>query len=622
MSSDMSVADRLLSGLVSYRTYAKFIPELSRRESPSETIERNMQMHIDKFPKLQDEIVKVYGYVSEGMVLPSMRSFQFGGIAAQRNNVRIYNCAYHNVDHTRAFGETLFLLLSGTGVGYSIQRHHIKLLPRVHKPLESQYYPIHDSIEGWAMAVDALMEAYFLRKPEPAFDYAFIREEGALLKTSGGRAPGPAKLKEMLELVKSQLDKAIGRKLTSLEVHDLICIISDCVRAGGVRESALIALFDRDDMDMLRCKSGSWWEAAPWRARANNSAVLPRDEVEFNEFSYIYETLQGNGTGEPGFYWTNNKWDWGTNPCVELAIRNNQFCNLTTINQATVRSLSDLVNRARAAAFLGTLQASYTDFPYLNPSWQTTTENEALIGVSFTGIADAPGRVSRSDLQKAAREVVQENQRVAHLLGINAAARCTVGKPEGSSSAYLGTSSGIHARPADSWYLRRVRLKSSTPLVKYLETVVPGLLEQSQRDDNIIISIPQKSPDGAISQDKETALDVFGRAMEYNTNWIQPGHVSGTNRNNISCTINMKEHDWDVLKMPMWDNRHIYNGLSLFPHDGGSYVQAPFEPCTESTYNEYMAKVSSVDFTKIVETYDMTSQNQTAACAGGACEFK
>lgn len=620
--SDLSVADRLLSDLVSYRTYAKFLPDLNRRESPIETIERNMHMHMDKFPALTDQIAGVYKYVRGGMVLPSMRSFQFGGLAAELNNIRIYNCAFHAINRTRAFGETLFLLLSGTGVGYSVQHHHTRNLPKVHKPRESMYVIIHDSIEGWAMAVDQLMEAYFLRKPEPSFDYSFIREEGALLKTSGGRAPGPAKLKEMLELVKAQLDKAIGRQLTSLEVHDIVCIISDCVRAGGIRESALIALFDRDDQDMLKCKSGQWWIDAPWRARANNSAMLPRDEVGFEEFSYIYETLKSNGTGEPGFYWTNDKFDWGTNPCVELAIKNNQFCNLTTVNQATVTSLTDLVGRARAAAFLGTLQASYTDFPYLNPQWQTVTEAEALIGVSFTGIADAAGRVGSSDLRFAASEVVRENQRVASLIGINPAARCTVGKPEGSSSAYLATSSGIHARPASSWYLRRVRLKSNTPLVTYLESVVPHLLEPSKRDDNIIISIPQKSPEGAISQDNETALDVFNRAMDYNVSWIQPGHVSGANRNNISCTINMKDHEWETLKNPMWENRFIYNGLSMFPHDGGTYVQAPFEACSESTYNEYMAKVSPVDFTKIIETYDMTSQNQTAACAGGACEFK
>jgi ribonucleoside-triphosphate reductase len=618
----MSVADKLLSDLVVYRTYAKFMPEQNRRESLNEAIERNMQMHMNKFPKLTDEINAAYKQVFAGNVMPSMRGLQFGGIATERNHIRQYNCSFHNIDRIAAFSETLYLLLCGTGVGYSVQWHHVKQLPKLSMPSESMYYVIHDSIEGWAMALSALIESFMMRKPEPNFDFMMIRSEGSLLKTTGGRAPGPAKLEKMLKMVRAKLVAAVGRKLRPIEAHDILCMIADCVRAGGVRESALIALFDRDDQEMLTCKSGEWWKEHPYRARANNSAMLPRQIVKYDEFVSIYGTLRASGSGEPAIYWTNDQFGYGANPCVEIALRHLQFCNLTTINQATIKSTFDLMERVKAATLIGTLQAAYTDFPFLDQKWKQVTESDALIGVSFTGIADSGDSISDPLLQEAAHLVVSENVRIAHAIDIMNAMRCTTGKPEGSSSAVLGTSSGLHARHGNN-YLRRVGVKKNSEIGEFLMSEIPGLIEQHNTDDDKILAvIPQQAPEGSIGRESETALSVFNRAMKYNVNWIAPGHISGANRNNMSCTISVRENEWDDLREKMWEHRELYNGLSILPYDGGTYVQAPFEECDRATYERYMSMVKPLDFTKIIETTDTTEQSAEAACAGGSCELK
>lgn len=304
------------------------------------------------------------------------------------NGIVTKNCSFVNVKDECVFGEILFLLLSGVGVGFSVQQRHIQHLPKIQKPREEGYFVCQDSISGWAQALDLLMDAYFLGRVKPQFDYGNIRPKGAYLVTTGASAPGPEPLKKMLELVESKLKNALGRKLTDLECHDIICIISDAVLAGGIRRAALISLFDRTSEPMLKSKSGEWWNTAPWRARANNSAILPRGEVSKEEFYSIFEICQKSGSGEPGFFWTNDL-DMGTNPCVEISLNSNQFCNLTTINQTGIKNDKDFLNRVYAAAMIGTLQASYTDFSYLRESWKNQTEQEALLGVSFTGIADA-----------------------------------------------------------------------------------------------------------------------------------------------------------------------------------------------------------------------------------------
>ena len=384
----MNNSNKLLSDIVAFRTYAKFLSHAGRRESLSETINRNMNMHLDRYPKLSKDITKAYTYVHDSKVMPSMRALQFSGEAITKNNARQYNCSFTNIDNVRVFGEILYLLLSGVGVGFSVQKEHIKNLPKIKQPKETGFFLAQDSIMGWAQCVDLLMDAYFYGRVKHRFDFSDIRPKGSYLVTTGAKAPGPEPLKKMLEMVEERLKIAIGRQLKAIELHDIICIISDSVLAGGIRRAALISLFDRDDTEMLKCKSGEWWNNTPWRARANNSAVLPRNEVTKDEFYEIFKICKESGSGEPGFSWTNNQ-NMGFNPCHEIALNSNQFCNLTTISQTNIKNEKDFLNRVYQAALIGTLQASYTDFDYVRPSWQKITESEALLGVSFTGIADS-----------------------------------------------------------------------------------------------------------------------------------------------------------------------------------------------------------------------------------------
>lgn len=927
----MNSSNRLLSEIVAFRTYAKFLSHLGRRESLEETINRNMYQHLDRFPKLSKDIVKAYQRVHSLEVMPSMRALQFSGDAILKNNVRQYNCSFTPVNDVRVFGEILFLLLSGVGVGFSVQKRHIQDLPKIKPPKESGFFVIQDSIMGWAQALDLLVDAYFLGRVKPNFDFGDIRAKGSYLVTTGALAPGPEPLKKMLELVEAKLKNAMGRKLTDLECHDIICIVSDAVLAGGIRRAALISLFDRDSQDMLKCKSGEWWNNAPWRARANNSVVLPRSKVSQEEFYALFETCQASGSGEPGFFWTNDE-DWGTNPCCftgdtlvatadgrnavtikelcdegykgpvysmlsqigqvvtsycsnvwvsrknaelvkvtlddgssfrctpdhrimlrtgqyvqaseliagtslmpfnsfkrkdrnyrmissntgrdlaqyahvaqafglikegyekqhihhkdgnglndllsnletisasehnrehmlgssnsffkirnveqwkkkqskrqkgiintnsngisseefvlritektielgrelkvkealeicnlkfmnksrladlqteslsnfcrevysrynhkvksveylqecedvydmtvegthnfaiitsskdsnfiessgvfvhncEIALNPNQFCNLTTINQTGIRSEKDFLNRVYAATLIGTLQASYTDFSYLRPIWQKQTEEEALLGVSFTGIADSTNTINSDLLHKGASLVLDVNEKYAKKLGINQAQRTTAIKPEGSSSCVFGSSSGIHARHSQ-YYIRRIRMNKDDALAVYLSSVIPELVEPDMfSSTGVVVSIPQESPEGALLRENETALGQLERALNYRQNWIEPGFRSGANQHNVSVTISVKETEWDQLKKEMWKSREMYSGISLLPFDGGNYQQAPFEECTKEKFQDMNKLVKEIDLKLVREDRDVTNRIDQLACSGGACEI-
>ncbi len=368
--------------------YAKYLPDLQRRETWTELVTRNKEMHLKKYPQLAEEIEEVYKMVYGKKILPSMRSMQFAGKPIEVSPNRIYNCAYMPIDDYRAFGEAMFLLLGGTGVGYSVQKHHVDQLPEIRKPSakRTKRFLIADSIEGWADAVKALIKSYFTGTSRIDFDFSDIRPKGARLVTSGGKAPGAQPLKECLIKVQGILDaKEDGDKLSPIEVHDMVCHIADAVLAGGIRRAALISLFSADDDEMISCKSGAWWENNPQRGRANNSAVLVRHKVTKEFFMDLWKRVELSGAGEPGIYLTNDK-DWGTNPCCEIALRPFQFCNLCEVNVSDIESQDDLNARVKAAAFIGTLQAGYTNFHYLRDVWRRTTEKEALIGVSMTGI--------------------------------------------------------------------------------------------------------------------------------------------------------------------------------------------------------------------------------------------
>jgi ribonucleoside-diphosphate reductase alpha chain len=619
----MELSSKLLSDITVYMKYAKYIPELNRRETWEELVTRNKEMHQKKFPQLKEEIEKVYQLVYDKKVLPSMRSLQFGGKPIEISPNRIYNCAYMPIDHVDSFSEAMFLLLGGTGVGYSVQKHHVEKLPEIKKPSSNRTrrYLIGDSIEGWADAIKVLLESYFGAKAStPIFDFSDIRPKGARLVTSGGKAPGPQPLKDCLHNIKKVLDnKEDGDKLKPIEVHDIVCYIADAVLAGGIRRAALISLFSADDDEMISCKSGNWWELNAQRGRANNSAVLMRHKVTKEYFMDLWKRIELSGAGEPGIYLSNDK-DWGTNPCCEIGLRPYQFCNLCEVNASDITSQEDFEERVKAASFIGTLQAGYTDFHYLRDVWKRTTEKDALIGVGMTGIGS--GVVLGYDMKKAAKAVKEENERVANLLGINKAARTSTVKPSGTSSLVLGTSSGIHAWHND-YYIRRIRVGKNEAIYTYLSIYHPELVEDEyfRPHDTAVISIPQKAPEGAIMR-TESVFQLLERVKKVSTEWVKAGHRGGSNSHNVSATISVKENEWELVGDWMWENKDSYNGLSVLPYDGGTYTQAPFEDCTKETYDNLMKSLKDVDLTKIIELDDDTNLSGELACSNGACEVK
>lgn len=972
---DQSV--QVLSEVTVFTKYARFVPEIKRRETWEELVTRNMLMHIRKFPALQDEIRKNYQYVFDKKVFPSMRALQFGGAPIELNPARNFNCAYLPIDSWEAFHEIMFLSLSGCGVGFSVQKHHVAKLPALKMPLKKKKrFLIMDSIEGWSDAVKVLIRAYFLGEANPDFDYSDIRKKGTPLKTSGGKAPGPQPLKDCIHNLRKVLDtKESGDSLLPLEVHDMICFLTEAVLSGGIRRSALISLFSADDESMLSCKFGNWWEENPQRARANNSVVLLRHRISKEKFDELWDKIKASNAGEPGIYFSNNA-ELGTNPCCvsidswimtedgpqqvkdligkkfnaivegksytsvsdgfwktgikklfkvttqkglelkvtadhklltdsdlwkplealkvgdklkianhknlswegkggnfeegwllgslvgdgfitetyaclnywgdssdfignvafermknnmkirsdakvsdtsfpgkkrvasvslaklansynifkdkkcitdqieqassefykgfirgffdadgsiqgtlekgysvrlsqinldnlkkvqrmllrlginstvyetrreagyrdmpdgkggmksyfcqashELVISKNniktfadvinfeepakkerlkkslesytkgiytdsfsdaiksieyigeeevydvtidtvhefdanglrahncevslkpmQFCNLTSINVMDVESQEDLNNRSKAAGFIGTLQASYTNFHYLRDAWKETTEKDALLGVSQTGIASK--KFLSLNIAQASKVALKENERVSKLIGINKASRVTVTKPEGTLSCVAGTSSGVHAWHSP-YYLRRLRFGKNEAIYKYLKEKIPQLVEDDyfKPEEQAVITFPIKAPEGSIFRD-ESPIDFLDRVKKIHTEWIIPGHRKGDNTNNVSATVSIKEDEWKQVGEWMWQNKESYNGLSVIPADNGSYIQAPFEDCTKEIYESLMIYVKKVDLTEILEEDDLTKLSDQAACINGACELK
>jgi len=616
----LTTESQILSEITTHLKYAKYVPEKNRRETWDELVTRNKEMHLKKFPQLAEEIESAYKYVYDKKVLPSMRSMQFAGKPIEINNARIFNCSYLPIDDYRAFSEIMFLLLSGCGVGYSVQTHHVENLPEIRKPLKWKRYLVGDSIEGWADAVRMLTKAYFGHTSTgPLFDFRDIRAKGASLITVGGKAPGPEPLKIALVHMQAILDrKQDGEKLTTLEAHDIICHLADAVLSGGIRRAALIALFNLDDQDMLTCKFGNWWENNPQRGRSNNSAVLLRSKIDKDTFLDLWKKIEASNSGEPGFLFTNDK-DAGTNPCAEINLKPNQFCNLCEINASDIETQEEYNARAKAAAFIGTLQASYTDFHYLRDIWRKTTEKEALLGIGMTGIAS--GAVFNFNMKEAAKAAVEENARVAEILGINKAARVTTVKPSGTTSLVLGTSSGIHAWH-DDYYMRRIRLGKNEALYQYLSVYHPEMLEDDFFKPEIqsVVSVPQRAPEGAITR-KESAMDLLERIKTINKNWIKPGHRKGSNMHNVSATVTIKQDEWDTVGEWLYENKEYFTALSFLPEDLGTYKQAPFETITKEEFEAAVESLHAVDLSKVIEMADNTALMDQAACAGGACEI-
>lgn len=630
-----------LSRVVVFNKYAKYNPKEGRRETWDEIVHRYIELQIKKYGSANDqlilfgnegfdihdfkflspltqEIIENSTYLKDKKVLMSMRMAQFAGVAVEKNHTRGYNCAFMPVDHPAAFSETMFLLLGGTGVGYSVQNSHIIKLPEIHKGLKDAKFLIGDSIEGWADAIKALMYWGFgKRKHKPRFDFSDIRAKGERLITAGGKAPGPAPLRICIAKIEGILEnKADGSKLTSLEVHDIQCHIADAVLAGGIRRAAMIALFSADDEDMISCKAGSWWENNPQRGRANNSAVLLRHRVTKEFFLELWKRIEASNAGEPGIYFSNDI-NWGTNPCCEIALRPFQFCNLTEINAGLTTTQEELNNAARVGAFFGTLQAGFTDFHYLRPIWRQTTEKDALVGVGITGICN--GDILPLNLTEAANEAITENKRVALAINISSAARVTTIKPSGTTSCVLGTSSGIHAWHS-KYYIRNMQCAVGDDLYVYFATNHPELIQIMDYDKkSAVIGIPQKAPDTAILREDETAVQMLDRIFRFYDEWVKPGHQSGANTNNVSATVSLKPEEWANVGEILWNNRSKFNGMSVLPYDNGSYRNAPFEVCTEEEFNNKYKYLSDIDLTLIKEAEDNTTQAAELACAGDGC---
>lgn len=1081
------LSDKILSDIIVFSKYSRWIPELKRRETWDEVVERNKAMHLKKFPFLKDELDWVYEYVKQKKVLPSMRSLQFAGEAIEKMNQRMFNCSYTLIDSIESFSEIMNLLMAGCGVGYSVQKRHINLLPDLNPNNDAEYYLIEDSIDGWSKAVYRLVAYYYGLNPKPLFDYSAIRPKGTRLKTSGGKAPGPDQLRNSLNEIDKLMQRSVDlkrQKLSSLEVHDIICHIADAVVSGGIRRSACIVLFDKNDQEMMDCKSSSigiksysiikniekcsetittelipinkgfigkvvdkirsifsksfkevntktltewedttkeyrylsittkddknywlsiksvkkggkitdtvegnckslftkynfdlldigegksntieWYKLEPQRARANNSVILLRGSVTEQEFKELLYKTRDSKAGEPGIYWTNDlelgtnpcltedsilitkngvrklrdvnlgdriwtsegwstvtaKWKTGVKPaytvsslygnlpctlnhyivekgikkqvrdsdsidsftftspelydnfepfeikdyedkiiagvsasepevcaflsgfsianaklsevydhryvavpkskvnnacnfnleyisedcnilylkkedkyimdnkkilsleelinfenngtlpedkvyklgfkrlrywlagylcnsldftsegaqvyfthqktmleiqvllsslniraksfkngqlyglkitdslpylyhlykdftfcfldqlknheklqnletsklqsfktsatidssiteqiplgnvevwditvdnkshtfwcgglnisnCVEIGLNPDQFCNLSIINTSNIHSQEDLNERVQAATFLGTLQASYTDnFEGLNPNWKETTDREALLGISLSGMAS--GVIDQYNATEAVELAKLKNLEIAKRIGINPAARITCIKPDGNSALVLGVGSGIHALHAP-FYLRRVRLNKEESVYKYLVSEIPELVEDCQfaPETTGILTIPIKSPEGSIFRD-EGAINFLERVKKYYKEWILPGHISGANTHNISCTVNVQDEEWNEVIEWMWKDRDYYAGISLLPYDGHTYVQAPLEECTEEVYNSLVKYCKKIDLSQIIEEADVTDHLGEVACAGGSCEI-
>lgn len=653
-----------LSKITIFSKYSKYLPDKQRRETWDEIIDRYVKMMIKKYPKLEEPITVNSAFIRKKKILPSMRALQFAGLALELNNSRGYNCGFLPIDSYHSFSETMFLLLGGTGIGYSVQKHHVAQLPSIKKPTRKKKYLIEDSIMGWADAVKALMKAYLEGKFMPDFDFSSIRPKGAKLITAGGKAPGSEPLKICLVHIQAILDrKQPGDVLTSLDCHDILCHIANSVLAGGIRRSAMLALFSHDDEEMITCKYGNWWELNEQRGRSNNSAILERGKVTEEEFNALWKRIEASGSGEPGIYWTNNK-DWGTNPCCEIALRPFQFCNLCEVNVNDIKNQQDLNDRVGIAAFFGTLQAGFTNFHYLRDIWQQTTQKDALLGIGMTGIAS--GEILKYDLEIAAHLAKLTNSIVSELIGINEASRITCIKPSGTTSLVLGTSSGIHAWHND-YYLRTMRFNKSEDIATYLMINHPELCEDDvlRPTDTICVRVPVKAPEGSIFR-TETAIDTLERVKKFSQEWIKPGHIRGDNTHNVSATISIDKNrkyyytdldyneklgdvDWEWRDIPelygkepsvkdqidhsgvsnewqavgewMWKNREYYNGLAVLDYFGGSYKQAPFEDITKEQYEEKVKHLKSIDLTKVIEIDDLVNFGAIAACGGGQCNL-
>ncbi len=612
--------------------YAKFLPEMGRRENWDETVQRYVDYVFSKNEKLAQNVAlknEVFEAIVKQEIMPSMRAMMTAGKAADRDNTCIYNCSYLPVDDVKSFDEAMFILLCGTGVGFSVESKYTSKLPEVPEKLfnSDHIITVHDSKEGWAKAY-RLMLANLYAGEIPKWDVSKVRASGTPLKTFGGRASGPEPLVDLFHFTIKTFQNAKGRKLNTLECHDIMCKIGEVVVVGGVRRSAMISLSDLNDERIRHAKSGNWWELSGHRALANNSAVYD-SKPTVGTFLEEWTSLYNSHSGERGIFnreaakkvvakygKRDPDHEFGTNPCSEIILRPYQFCNLTEVMVRADDTLDTLQRKVYLASVLGTVQATFTHFPYLRKIWQRNTEEERLLGVSLTGIYDnkITGSVTHAgQWLSILREVSEQaNQETALLLDIPFSAAITAVKPSGTVSQLTDTASGIHPRHAP-YYIRRVRGDNKDPLTQFLiEQGVPFEPCVMKPNTTTVFSFAQKAPEGATTRDEVNAIEHLELWLEYQRHWCE---------HKPSVTISVTEEEWPEVGAFVWKYFDEMSGVSFLPYDGGTYRQAPYETCTKEEFEALLAKIPKIDWSIFKEVTDNVEGAQMLACVAGVCEI-
>lgn len=618
--------------------YSRYLDDKGRREHWPETVARYFDFMTKQLKtnhdytltqELRDELQTA---VTNLEVVPSMRSIMTAGDALERQNIAGYNCSYLPIDDPKAFDEAMYILLCGTGVGFSVEQKYVTKLPEIPTELfnSGTIINVKDSKEGWAKALRQVIALLYAGEI-PKWDVSAVRPAGTRLKTFGGRASGPEPLVELFKYVVNKFKLAAGRKLTSLEAHDILCKVGEVVVVGGVRRSAMISLSDLSDDRMAHAKAGNWWDGNGQRALANNSAIyeVKPDVGKFmREWSSIYESHSGergifnryaselqaakNGRRELGK-------EWGTNPCSEIILRPYQFCNLSSVIVRSSDSVDTLRNKVRLATILGTFQSTMTHFPYLRKVWQTNTEEERLLGVSMTGILDNtllndPDNPELPAILEGLKNVaIDTNAAMADAIGINRSAAITAIKPEGTVSQLTGTASGIHPQHSQ-YFIRRVRSDNKDPLTDFLkEQGFPAEPCVMKPESTTVFSFPMRVEKGAVLREDLNALKHLKLWLLYQRHYCE---------HKPSVTISVNENEWPEVGAWVWNNFDEITGVSFLPMDGGTYRQAPYESMTEFEYHDMVAKMPlGIDWDKFIERTDNVEGSQTLACTAGGCEI-
>jgi ribonucleoside-diphosphate reductase alpha chain len=620
--------------------YARYIPEEQRRETWEETVRRYCDYFKDRGQLKGQDYNDVYNAILNLEVMPSMRALMTAGAALDRDNVAGFNCSYLPIDHPRAFDEMMYILMCGTGVGFSVELQYVTKLPTVSEDFHETETTITvvDSKIGWAKAYRELISLLYSGQL-PSWDVSKVRPAGATLKTFGGRASGPEPLVDLFKFTVDVFKRAAGRKLSSIECHDICCKIAQIVVVGGVRRSALISLSNLEDDKIRRAKHGQWWDEEPQRGLANNSACYT-EKPDFIEFLNEWVSLYESQSGERGIFSRvasqkqaakngrrDSDWDFGTNPCSEIILRPNQFCNLSEVVVRSDDTFESLRRKVRIASILGTLQATLTDFRYLRRKWKENTEEEALLGVSMTGILDHSVLAMESDgglwfdngrrrdlseiLEELKDEAVAVNKKWASKLGINQSAAITCVKPSGTVSQLVDSASGIHGR-FSPYYIRRVRADARDPLCAVLENAGVPVETDITSASTKIFSFAKRAPEGAIIAGEQTGLEQLELWTMYQEHWCE---------HKPSITVYYRDNEYLNIGNWLYNNFDSVSGVSFLPYSDHTYKQAPYEAISEEDYNELVKLMPEVIDWNLNEASDETTGSQELACVGGACEL-